>query len=147
MTTPVTPATLPGTDTRPAAPAGHVYLQDVLNVVRTHANANRWCGTAETVTAAIFELGPQSLAFKRATTGGDWCCESCNGPLNEWRARQGIERFTLTDRYAGRTIRIPDLKDALRRAWSRSDDDGRAAPRALIRDIIDMFGLPLKLDD
>lgn len=120
--------------TRVAPPAGHVYLADVLDIVRRHAAVHRWCGEAEEFIRKAFGLSEEDMPYNIPAT---WCCMSCDGP-------PPVDgRFTLAD--PAKVIRVSRLKDAVRagiREYGDNDDDGEY--RAMFIDVIDKFGLPVK---
>jgi len=129
------------TATRPDPPTGHLYLADVLDIVRRHAKTNRWCSEAEGFVRDTFRLSEEDMPYQAGQR--HYCCVSCDGNREEFMKRHApIPRFTLTD--PARTVRVSALKDAVRtgiNVYADGDDD--AEYRDMFGDIIDTFRLPI----
>jgi hypothetical protein len=106
---------------RPDAPEGSIYLSDVLARIRQHANTNRWCYTAESVTLKALNEG---LAFKplrrvRGDACGDLSCTTCYSDTGSDVAE---ERFTAADS-TDPFLTKARLKTAIRKAIDLGYDD------------------------
>ncbi len=133
------------TATRPDPPKGHVYLADVLDIVRRHAESNGWCYEAEMFVRDTFGLTKVDMPDRRDSP--TYCCTMCDGSRMSWEIRnRGMPgawpRLTLAD--PTRTVRVGTLKDAVRRgidAYADEDDDQGYSD--MFGDVIDMFRLPI----
>lgn len=100
---------------RPPAPKGSVYLQDVLDVVRTYAVQYRWCITAELTLAEELNVPCAALLRPSFWRGDAYCCWECNGKRTyaEWMEYvhenpEMLVRFVLLDPL--RTIEVDELR-------------------------------------
>ncbi|MBG0568788.1 hypothetical protein [Actinoplanes aureus] len=125
---------------RPAAPAGSVYLSDVLARVRQHANDNNWCGTAESVTTQALNEGLSFKLLRRESQGcGDLSCRLCYpGGVAEANVDAADDRFTAVDG-TDPFVTKARLKMAIRKAVDLGYNWDE--PLRLYRELVDTYQL------
>lgn len=130
---------------RPAPPPGHLYLQDVLDVVREYADRFGWCGDAEETAANLFGFHRHD-DLRRRRYRAIYCCASCNGSREEWERNNPMpdnpRRMTLVDPL--RTVPVARVKDGIRETWADEDSDDI---REACQGVVDRLNLPVRLGD
>lgn len=135
---------------RPPAPDGSVYLQDVLDIVRRHAELNSWCTLAEdSVSSKLAMYDDQLRPFIEVpyAVRRGYCCPECNRGMNQedWDAfvptadPRLFERFNLHGEHRDATVSLTVLSEifADHRTIDRASEEF-----ALIDEIRTTFAVP-----
>lgn len=129
---------------RPPAPQGSVYVQDVLDIVRRHADLNSWCNRAEDTVNSLF--APHGIEISYAPMRG-YCCRGCNNGRDRVEHAEFVEkadprvfeRFSLVGEQRDTFVSKKML--AAMFAEHTPDYDTKHEELALIEDIRLIFGV------